>query len=554
MTVTAEDLCAREPIHHVGTIQPHGVLISVAMPDWTVRHASANAGALFEVDTGALIGESLRDYVDDHLLEQVSDAVAGTRPGAPAVLAGHGNVGAMAQLCEVSTHVADGLVHIEIEPQYARAQVPLTAQAMIARLSAAHDAASFDDCVVHQVRQLTGFDRVMLYRFRADDAGEVVAEDVHEAMEPYLGLRYPASDIPAQARQLYLHNRIRLIADVAATPVPVLPALQPDGTALDMSQHVLRSVSPVHIEYLRNMGVGASMSVSIIAGGRLWGLIACHHRTARVLAPSVREQAALFGLFVSMRIASREQDEALGAMEHAQQVRYGIATRIAGHTQVDAALGASLAEVAALFDGDGALLLADGQQYAHGRVPADTTALRAWLHASVPGSHVASDMADEWGGGDGLAGVMALRIGADDAALYIFRREQVEDVRWAGEQDKAVPSDGGMRIAPRRSFAEWRQTVHGRSVAFTDADIRGAERLARLLRELRRVHSAADRDATRRDAIDAQRRQLEQLSGLLEGLVHLDPAQTRALGDQIAQLQAQVQALMRPVAEPDRPA
>lgn len=546
MTVTPEDLCAREAIHHVGAIQPHGVLVSVAMPDWTVRHASANAGELFEVDTAALIGESLRDYVDDHVLAQVSDAVAGTHPGAPVVRAGRGNVGAMARLCEVSTHVADSLVHIEIEPQADRAMPVLTAQAMIARLSTCDGADAFDRCVVEQVRQLTGFDRVMLYRFRRDGAGEVVAEDADPAMEPYLGLRYPASDIPPQARELYLRNRIRLIADVAAAPVPVVPALQADGTPLDMGQHALRSVSPVHLEYLRNMGVGASLSVSIIAGGRLWGLVACHHRVARVLPPAVREQAEMFGLFVSMRIAAREQDEALARVEHAQQVRDAIAARLDHADDVDPVLAQALGEVAALFEGDGALLAAPSGTHAHGRVPVDARALQAWLDDSGPVGLAATDAAEDWGGTAGLAGVIAMRIGADGARLFVFRREQVEDVRWAGDPSKTVSTDDGARIAPRRSFAEWAQTVRGRSVPFTDADMRGADRLARLLREMRRARAGNGAPPEGAQvAIEQHRRQLDALSGLLPGLVHLDDAQARALGEQIAALQAQVQALMR---------
>lgn len=546
MTVTPEELCAREPIHQVGAIQPHGVLLSVSMPDWTVRHASANAGTLFEVETSALIGESLRDYIEDHVLEQISHTVAESYLGAPSVLAARGNVGALAQVCEVSAHAAESLVHVEIEPQPARSVSTMTARAMISRLAHQGDPDEFDRSVVQQVRQLTGFDRVMLYRFRADGAGEVVAEDAHADMEPYLGLRFPASDIPRQARHLYLRNRVRLIADSSAVPVPVLPPAHPDGSPLDMSQHVLRSVSPMHLEYLRNMGVAASMSVSVVAGGRLWGLIACHHRTPCALSPRVREQAELFGLFVSMRIAAREQEAALASVEHAQHVRDGIAARLEGCADVDAGLAAALDEVARLFDGDGALLATANGTHVHGRVPAATGALDAWLDAAGAGAHAATDVAADWGGDGGLAGVIGMRIGADDARLYVFRREQVEDVRWAGDPAKAIATDDGDRIAPRRSFAEWTQRVRGRSVAFSDADLRGAERMARLLREMRRAPAAGGGEADRRRAIEEQRRQLDQVASLLQGLVHLDDAQTRDLGEQIARLQAQVHALMQP--------
>ncbi|HRL30860.1 MAG TPA: GAF domain-containing protein, partial [Ottowia sp.] len=133
---------------------------------------------------------------------------------------------------------------------------------------------------VHMVRELTGFDRVMAYRFRADDSGDIVAEERDAALDPYLGWRFPASDIPAQARRLYIENTMRLIADVGSTPVAVRAAPGVDQP-LDMSHGVLRSVSPIHIEYLQNIGVGASMSLSIVLEGRLWGMLACHHRTPR---------------------------------------------------------------------------------------------------------------------------------------------------------------------------------------------------------------------------------------------------------------------------------
>ena len=158
--------------------------------------------------------------------------------------------------------------------------------------------------VVQQVRQLTGFDRVMAYRFRHDDSGDVVAEACNDAIEPYLGRRYPASDIPAQARRLYLINTLRLIADVGYTPVPVLGR---EGDApLDMSHGVLRSVSPIHIEYLQNMGVHASMSVSIVVNGRLWGMLACHHMAPRQVPYSIRMAADVLAQVLASSVQTLE--------------------------------------------------------------------------------------------------------------------------------------------------------------------------------------------------------------------------------------------------------
>ena len=202
----------------------------------------------------------------------------------------------------------------------------------------------------------------MVYRFRSDDAGEVIAETHADDVEPYLGLRYPASDIPAQARHLYLVNRLRVIPDAGYTPVPIEPALHAGGAALDLSHHALRSVSPVHVEYLRNMGVGASMSISIVSGGRLWGLIACHHRTPRLVPPGMRATADLFGMYVSMRVAGHEQATTMALFDQSQQL--GDVLREAtqkGRSLADV-LPTYLRVVARLLDADGAMMILGSRQ------------------------------------------------------------------------------------------------------------------------------------------------------------------------------------------------
>ena len=281
---------------------------------------------------------------------------------------GDGNLGALGRLCDLTAHVADGLVHIEIEPQpYGQPErVPsAVAQAMIARLSTAADDADFHRRVAEQVRQLTGYDRVMVYRFRPDDSGEVIAESCPDDMEPFLGLR----------------NRLRVIPDARYRPVPVIPALRQEGLPLDFSHHVLRSVAPVHLEYLHNMGVAASMSISIVSGDRLWGLIACHHRVPRRVPPGIRAAAELFGLFVSMRVAAREQDAMVSRYLHAQHVRDAVSDQLARAGDAQSALVAALPQLRATLDSDGVVLLSGLERHEDGRVPspAQWPGLRRWL-------------------------------------------------------------------------------------------------------------------------------------------------------------------------------
>lgn len=562
---TALEACAREPIHLSGAIQPHGWLVSCVLPDWTVRHASANIAALFDVEPQALVGESLRDYIVDDLLHAVADTIGLSDPGAPPQRAAAGNIGPLAQLCDIGVHVADGLVHLEIEPQpnRSRERTPtVVAQNMISRVANATDMVDFHQRTAEQVRQLTGYDRVMVYRFRHDDSGEVVAESCASGMEPYLGLRFPASDIPVQARTLYLHNRLRVIPDVGYVPVPIVPPVNAAGLPLDLSQHALRSVSPIHVEYLRNMGVAASMSISILSGGRLWGLIACHHRAPRAVPPGVRAAADLFGMFVSMRVSAREQEDAVANDEAAREVRDALGLRLAATDDFAAGLRDALPHLRQALPCDGVALLVGGDWLAEGRAAdaAELPRLRLWL-AGHDGTQVASTYrAADWAGATahpgGLAGILAIPLGGvqGDWILY-FRSEQLEDVRWAGDPAKpAIETDDGRRIAPRRSFASWRETVRGQSTPWTDADRRAADRVRLLLGEQRRraledayPGTVADLDAfRRRHTLREQKSRLEQLSALLEGLVHVDDREAARLGERIAELELELRALMQP--------
>jgi light-regulated signal transduction histidine kinase (bacteriophytochrome) len=554
--------CASEPIHQSGAIQPHGYLVSCHLPDWTIRHVSANAEALTGAPPGQMLGRSLRDFLAVDAIEAIIEATSFSEPDAPAQRAATTNIGPMATLCDISVHCSDGLLHVEIEPQRrhdAERSPTLVAQAMIARVASSGDDAGFHQRVAEQVRLLIGYDRVMVYRFRHDDAGEVVAESRDPALPPYLGLRYPASDIPAQARRLYLRNRIRVIPDARYAPVPILPDRDRRGQPLDIGQLALRSVSPVHLQYLANMGVAASMSISIVAGGRLWGLIACHHRNARHVPPVVRAAADLFGLFVSMRVAAREQHDATALEDAARAVRDTLALRLENASDPRLALSSELDLLQRAVASDGVALLQSGHWHGAGRTPPRdcAPALLDWLrrHGLEASGIAASDRVGEWapspGRTDGIAGVLALPLdGARDEWLLYFRCEQVEEVRWAGRPDEPFLADGsGGRIGPRASFEAWHETVRGTSTPWSDADLRTAARLRAALREHCRRAAVSPWKAdlqerrARQDVLE-HRTRLLQLSELLHGLVHVGPDATAQLSEKIARLEDELRALI----------
>jgi len=552
--------CAREQIHLSGAIQPHGYLISCTLPDWTVQHASANIAALLDMPPEQIIGKGLGEHVADEVLQPLLDAIALLEPGGTPQRAAVGNIGALAHLCDISVHVANGLVHLEIEPRAASTvrQAPtVVAQRMISRVSAASDMRGFHQRSAEEIRQLTGYDRVMVYRFRHDDAGEVIAEARADDMEPFLGLRFPASDIPAQARALYVRNRIRVIPDSHYQAVPILPGHDAAGAPLDLSQHALRSVSPVHLEYLQNMGVAASMSVSIVSGGRLWGLIACHHREPRLVPPAVRAAADMFSLFVSMRVSAAEQAIAMQHEQRAREVRDMLALRLSGREDLSTALIGALDVLENAVPCDGIAFRSDGQWATHGPTPSFEGLLQAldWARRQGADRMPATDQAASWtppDANEGLAGMLAIRFGRRDDWVLFFRREQVEDVVWAGDPHKPmVATDDGVRIAPRKSFASWRETVRGRSLPWSEADRSAAERLRWLLQE--RPWQPLPDDAEnvsdmrlfrRRHVLAEQKSRLDQLGALLDGLGHLEDAETARIGERIAELEAELRQLM----------
>ena len=302
--------CDSEPIHLLGAIQPIGFLLSVSS-DWIVVRASTNVHTFLGVRHDAeIVGRPATNCMAADLLHDIRgrlqiasgngivERLFGKRlaPGSPSY--------------DVAIHVSGNETIIEFEPSVGANGPPLSIlRSMIARVERQTSMRFIYREAARQVRALTGFDRVMVYRFDEDGAGEVVAELADRDLPPFLGLRYPASDIPAQARALYLRNFLRIISDVDAAPVPITPALSPAGVALDLSMSSLRSVSPVHIEYLRNMGVKASMSVSIIQHGKLWGLIACHHGKPVRSSLETRSTAELFGQMFSYLLETRERED-----------------------------------------------------------------------------------------------------------------------------------------------------------------------------------------------------------------------------------------------------
>ncbi|GLY31790.1 SpoIIE family protein phosphatase [Kineosporia sp. NBRC 101731] len=479
MTLPEPDLdeCAREPIQYPGSVQPHGVMIVVHPERHTLLTASENltvfvpgAPSAPGTPAGAVLGEQLWSEVaqrvaDDDLLEPVRwiGPAGGPWAGrAVDVLVHHAGPGRLVVELEAVTDVSLGR------------SVSLSAtNTQIARLRMAPDNDAVFDRLVAAVQRVTGFDRVMVYRFDREWNGEVIAERRRPDLEPFLGQQYPAADIPAQARRLYVLNRLRFIVDSHAGAARLVPrAPDDDGGELDLSYAPLRSVSPVHLEYLRGMGVRASMSVSMVRGGILWGLIACHHYDGP-LQPSHDERAAAdFLVQAAMEIVTTRETTDDATRLAAGQRQVDRLLPVLDQPQlspVEALATADLALVAGLADADGVMLRHGAVRASWGEVPGAALADRiATALARTEGIPVFTDHLEALRpglGSDEVAGALVLPLSPGSWILWVKRAVE-RTVRWAGDpNDKTVTvrADGSARIGPRRSFEVAEEKLRGRS-------------------------------------------------------------------------------------------
>lgn len=474
--------CDREPIRVPGSIQPHGVLLVLGPGDLVVRAASANAPALF--GRPKVIGHRLGDLAPAFAHPPFADLAHRVVAADPRPL-GTVAVGVGDAACHAVAHRADGHVLLELEPADPGGGTgPEATFAPVSEfldgLARADGIAGLAALAARVIRTVTGFDRVLVYRFEPDWSGIVIAEDRNDVLPTCLGLRFPATDIPRQARDLYRLNRLRLIPDAAYAPVPLEGG---GGVPLDLGFAALRSVSPVHLEYMRNMGTGASFSVSLIGEGRLRGLVACHARDPRRVPPGVRAACDMVGQILSLQIAARERAEDAERRVALRAVRSRLLLAMASHERFALGLADRAADLLALAGASGAAIVAGSDRLRLGDAPPADAIERIvrWLEERGVVDVFATDtLASVMPGGEAVkdtaAGLLAIAVSRLHPSYVLwFRPEVVRTVRWGGDPTKPVDEAG--RLHPRRSFETWKETVRLKADAWTEAEIDAARDL-----------------------------------------------------------------------------
>ena len=463
--------CDRERIHEIGHIQPHGVLVALDPATLIVTHASASAEAFFGIAAETLLGRSFGDLLPSKSLE-IPDGIEDD----PTHL-GTSTVNDRGPFHLVA-HLREGVLIVEAEshePNETHDYGTLPRK-LLKSLQVADGSQAFYETVVREARALTGFDRVMLYRFAEDGSGVVVAEDAEPHLEPYLGLNYPASDIPQQARRLFALNTVRLYPDIDYAPSAIVSH---DDRLLDMTYCALRGVSSMHTQYLRNMGVRASMALAITRGEDLWGLVALHHYAPRALSYPLRASCELLAGLASMQVLEKEASEDRKNMERRNATLDRLVRKIGRTPRIPATLAEGDETILDLIDASGAALVLAGEIRLLGTTPPEAAVKRIvekLEREQLDPVWSVDERATPYPEAVGLLSVQISRA-VRGYALW-FRPETRTTVNWAGDPNKPVePSEDGDRLSPRRSFALWQQTVEGRSRPWTPSETEMASRL-----------------------------------------------------------------------------
>ena len=553
--------CDREPIHLISAIQPIGFLIAVST-DWLISRVSENAPDFLDRPVAALLGASFRDVLAAEALHTLRNCLAMLR-GDDAVERAFGvQLLPAGRRFDVAVHISGGEVVIEAEPSDSAGDANSSAmvRAMLGRLNHLTDLSDLLREAARQVKALTGHDRVMIYRFQPDGSGEVVAERVRAGIEPYLGLRYPTADIPRQARTLLERNIVRVIADVGADPAAVVPQLNSTGAPLDLSMSTLRAHSTMHLEYLKNMGVAATLTISLLRGGRLWGLVACHHMTARSISYERRTAAELFAQVLSLLIEAREREAVADYEQRVRRIHDRLMVSIVERGSTAANLAAMADRMGEIVPCDGYAVRVEDETILHGATPSpdEVVALTRFLNQGAASQvYAVAELAKVHPPArqyaERAAGILAIPISRTPRDyLIFFRREVAQTVKWAGDPTKSVNAGpGGMRLSPRKSFDAWREIVRGQSAPWTEPELRAADALrVTLLEVVLRLADVADRErdaATKRqDLLIAElNHRVRNILSLIRGLISQSKSGATDIESFAATIGGRVQALAR---------
>ncbi|WP_334022311.1 HWE histidine kinase domain-containing protein [Alteromonas sp. S015] len=508
--------CDKEPIHLLGRIQNHGFMIIVDKAG-VVTHLSENVDCFASLSGNQLFGYTLWDLLDRNLVHAIRGAQSQAMILGKATYLHSVSIPHCEDKFDLCVHQSAEHLILEFEKLDNGGKYEGVITALMAQMSIFSELEDLYQGLVESIRTATGHDRVMLYQFLSDGSGEVIAESTSTDMNPFLGLRYPASDIPRQARQLYKKNLIRTISDVNGETYRIVGKNNQDVTSVDLSLSRLRAVSEIHIQYLKNMKVGASMSISLIVEGELWGLIACHHNTEKVIPTRLISQLELFAEMFSLELSRRLVNERIRVSEKANATFTKVLSNLSLGKSFNNAIVEQLSLLKTLIDIDGIGCIF-GSEYAKSGAAFSSRKIKRLtaILAELPDEEIhqfdnLTDIDDELAD-ENVAGVLALKISSQPMDyIFLFRKSVVKQVFWAGNPTKRVELKKGKEIlTPRASFEKWVENNESTSTPWTTLDIERAKsiRLGVMELTIRHLH---EKELLQREA----KKRLELLIGEL---------------------------------------
>ncbi|WP_292037598.1 ATP-binding protein [Massilia sp. UBA6681] len=477
--------CADEPIRTPGSIQPHGFMLTLSPAALVVQQASANLESWIGTPAQEAIGRPLAEVVGEtaaaRIGAEIESNAAVSRPAyIGTITAGNG------AHFDVLVHAWDSLLILEFEGVERRRAAdfrhlyPLIGDFLV-KINQPASIPEMSELAARRVREVTGYGRVMVYQFDTDGHGQVLAESKEDGYDSYLGQHFPASDVPAQARALYTLSPIRVIQDANYVPAPLVPGLNPaTGARNDLSFASLRSVSPVHLQYMRNMGTLASMSVSLIVKGKLWGLISCHNAEPRPVSVEKRTACEQLGQILALVIESREDAAELQFRLDVRRIMVEMLGHLTKGADFLENMSGVFPELLRFGRAGGVAIVVDDRVLTYGDTPSEPQirALADWLslHGHTEVFHT-DHLKEVYPPGEDMvrnaSGLLALPISRiHQHYLLWFRPEVVQTIEWAGNpRGKQAAPDDPTQLTPRLSFDAWRETIHGRSLPWHGAEI-----------------------------------------------------------------------------------
>jgi len=476
--------CESEPIHVPGSIQPHGFLLAVKMLDYSITFVSKNCETYFHLPLNEILGKNLNLFFDKKEIDTFTAQFKfdGSEMDRPFIFSLHG------KLYSTSAHKSGDTVVLEMEP-FAEEHSYMPELYIQTKRFAYHtervdNLKNLCQDIANETKLITGYDWVMIYRFDKDYNGEVFAESKREDLESFFGLHYPHTDIPAQARELYLRNHVRMIADVGYEPVPLYALEEEVGsvTTLDLSLSFLRSVSPIHIQYLKNMGVAASFSISLIHNKKLWGLISCHHDTPKYIPYYARLAAHLQAIFLQSQIEVRKVADEFEITKEANKKLQELSEQF---TKEQPFIGneLTLQLIKTLLHADGLAIIHNGNFFTSGTVPAkkELQLMTDWLFKNTKNENFnttrfADDYLPAKALSNSVAGICYQRLSTFPGNAILWMRREIQTTKlWGGNPTKAILLDEKNNLlTPRKSFAAWSESVKYQSTKWQRPELNAA--------------------------------------------------------------------------------